>query len=213
MSNTKKINDPAQVAQPQSIQESKRNDASQSPEFYRELDLKMNQLKLKIKRAHPDAIIPTRAYGHAAAYDLYALHDMEIESGSTVKIDTGIIIEPPPGYCGVIKERSGLGSKGLSIRAGLVDWDFRGSIQVLITNTNLDWAGCYLDYRDRDCNPRGSSIISEELINYYDIKKGDKIAQIMFVQYGDFEIQEVEDMPETERGDRGFGSSDTISKK
>lgn len=149
---------------------------------------------LKIKKLHPDAIIPTRAHNTDAGYDLYSLEDVSIQGGHTVKIKTGIAIQPPKGYYGKISERSSLGSKGLSVRGGVCDQGYTGEYVVCITNLNTpdifngsDWLA----------NP-----------NYvYEILKGDKIAQVVFHRYGDFSIEEVEEFEETDRSDKGFGSS------
>lgn len=141
---------------------------------------KMHKSKLKIKKLHPDAIIPTRAHSNDAGYDLYSSEDIWIPAGVTLKISTGIAIQPPKGFYGKILERSSMGSKGLAVRAGVCDEGYTGEYVVCMTNTT-----------DRS----------------YHIQQKDKIAQVVFHRYGDFEIQEVEEFDETERGELGFGSS------
>lgn len=140
-------------------------------------------MKLEVKKLYPDAQLPTRAYETDAGYDLYALHETVIRPNTTVKVETGIALQPPTGWYGRISERSSIGSRGIAVRGGVVDEGYTGEIVVCLSN--LTWKENYI------------------------VKAGDKIAQIVFHQYGNFGIELVEDFEENEsdRGNNGFGSS------
>lgn len=138
---------------------------------------------LKIKRIHPDAIIPTRAYKTSLGYDLYAIEDKYLGFEDRFKLNTGISIEFPKGFGGMIKCRSSLAKCGMSIEAGVIDEDYRGEIIVM------------------------ASFHKTSSKSEFNIKKGDKIAQLLLVPTPKFEIEEIEELSETDRGERGFGSS------
>ena len=78
-------------------------------------------MSLPVKRLHKDAKLPTRAYEHAAGYDLYSVEDATIFPGQTVKVATGIAVAIPEGKVGLIEERSGLAKASLARRAGVID--------------------------------------------------------------------------------------------
>ena len=147
---------------------------------------------MRIKKLHPDAVLPTQGSAAAAGYDLYALYPCDLEAGSTYFIHTGIAIEIPEGFWGGIYARSGLAAKkGLRPAncVGVIDSDYRGEIMVALHNDD-------------------SSI--------QQINAGDRIAQLVFHQQctivpdEDGNIwQVVEDLSDTNRGEGGFGSTGT----
>lgn len=147
---------------------------------------------MKIKRLHPDAIIPTLGSAAAAGYDLYALYPCDLEPGDTWFIHTGLAIEIPAGFWGGIYARSGLATKkGLrpANGVGVIDSDYRGEIMVALHND--------------------SSSLQH-------IDAGDRIAQLVFHQQctilpdeGGNIWQVVEDLSDTDRGEGGFGSTGT----
>jgi len=146
-------------------------------------------MKVKIKKLHKNAIIPTYATDGSAAVDLYAIEDYFIRTlpHSSVKfIRTGIAIEMPEGYYAEVYNRSGLASKRelIIISSRIIDRDYRGEIFVpmkLIANLPENF---------------GTTI-----------KKGDRIAQMIVKKYEKIEFEEVDELNETDRGDGGFGSS------
>lgn len=145
----------------------------------------MNPIAVKIKKVNPNATIPTQANAKDAGMDLYACIDnpVEIRSGETVKIGTGVAIEPPSGYFGAIFARSGLSTKqGLRLAnaVGIADEPYRGEYIVALYNDSD---------RTRTVNPN------------------DRIAQLVFLPYLPVTFVEVDELSETDRGDRGFGSS------
>ena len=144
---------------------------------------------VKFAKVRPDAKIPTRGSEYAAGYDLYAYFGdtefqyMEIQPHMTVKVGTGLAIQPPHGYFGAIFARSGLATKqGLrpSNCVGICDEDYTGEYIVALHN-------------DTDRVQR--------------IHHGDRIAQLVFIQYLDVEFEEVNVLHETARGSGGFGST------
>ena len=139
--------------------------------------------KIRVKRSSPDAIIPVRATSGSAGYDLFALKDvLNIFPGCREMIETGISMEIPQQYYGRVAPRSGLALKsGIDVLAGVIDSDYTGDIGVILVN-------------------HGSNIFS--------VKKGDKIAQIIFEKKGTFELVETESLTMTQRGSAGFGSTD-----
>lgn len=136
---------------------------------------------MKIKKLHPDAVIPTKGSPKSAGFDLYAVETVEIPRLSRKIIPTGISIQLPTTYYGRIAPRSGLAVKyGLDVLAGVVDEDYTGEVKVVLYNTASD---------------------------VYVVQKGDKIAQLIVESYLNPVIEVVEELDETERGELGFGSS------
>ena len=145
---------------------------------------------MKIKKLHPDAILPTQGSAAAAGYDLYSVDTFCIEPGDTQLVHTGLAIEMPEDFWGGIYARSGLAAKkGLRPAncVGVIDSDYRGEIMVALHND--------------------SSSIQH-------IEAGDRIAQLIFHQQwtigpdADGNIwQVVEDLSETDRASGGFGST------
>lgn len=143
-------------------------------------------MKVNIKKLNKDAIIPTSGSKYAAGYDLYAniqTETLTIPMGMVGKIGTGIAMEIPEGYVGLVFARSGLATKrGLRPAncVGVIDSDYRGEICVALYNDH-DWTQT--------------------------IHAGDRIAQIVIVPYLCVEFNEVDFLEETDRGENGFGST------
>lgn len=144
-------------------------------------------MKVQIKKLKENAQIPTYGTDYAAGADLYACIDetVSIGPGETVMIGTGVAIEIPDGYAGLVFARSGLScKKGLAPanKVGVIDSDYRGEIKVALHNHN----------------------ISGEAV---EIPNGERIAQISIVPYLKAEFEEVGELTETKRGEKGFGST------
>ena len=142
-------------------------------------------LKMKIKKLNDRAIIPTYASEFAAGADLYSCEDGEISiaPGETRLIHTGIALEIPQGYVGLIYARSGLSTKrGLAPanKVGVIDCDYRGEIMVALYNQSG----------------------AEQTLAV-----GERIAQIVFTKYDTAEFDVVDELDLTERGAGGFGST------
>jgi dUTP pyrophosphatase len=141
-------------------------------------------IELPIRRLRDDAIVPARAYDGDAGLDLTACERVELGPGERATVGTGLAVAIPDGYAGFVQPRSGLAAKnGLTIvnTPGLVDSGYRGELRVILLNT---------DARDG-----------------FVVEPGMRIAQLVVVPVPGVEPVEVEELPESERGVRGFGSS------
>lgn len=141
-------------------------------------------IELPIRRLRPDAQLPTRAYPGDAGIDLAACERVELAPGERALVPTGLAVAIPEGYAGYVQPRSGLATKhGISIvnAPGLVDSGYRGELLVNLVNT---------DRREA-----------------FVVEPGMRIAQLVVLAVPDVEPVEVEELPGSERGDRGFGSS------
>jgi len=142
-------------------------------------------MEVKIKKLKENAIIPTKCSKKAAGYDLYACCDnvILIRPHGTLRIGTGLAIQPPEGYFGAIVARSGLATR-FGLRPanclGVCDEDYTGEYIVALHN-------------DTD-EPQT-------------ISPKDRIAQLVFLPYMNAEFCEVSELEHTERGDGGFGST------
>ncbi|MCQ2512835.1 MAG: dUTP diphosphatase [Lachnospiraceae bacterium] len=143
--------------------------------------------KMNIKKLDKRAVLPTYGSEFSAGADLYAClgEAITIEPGEAVLIHTGIAMEIPVGYAGLIYARSGLATKkGLapSNKVGVVDADYRGEIMVSLFNHS-----------------------KEARV----IEHGERIAQLVIAPFITAEWNEVEELNETARGEGGFGSTGT----
>mgnify|MGYP000884084635 CR=1 FL=1 len=143
----------------------------------------MDKIDVKIKKLHPDAIIPTYGSKYAAGFDFYALEDIVILPGETNLVKTGIAMAIPEGYEIQVRPRSGM-SLNTSFRVanapGTIDSDYRGECCVIGNNIG---------------------------IAPYVITKGSRIAQGVLSKIPQANFQVVEDLNDTERGQGGFGST------
>ena len=138
-------------------------------------------MKLQVKLLHKDAKTPTFAHDTDAGMDLYAVEDYSIPPGGRAQVATGVAIAVPPGYVGLVWDKSGISHKGgLKTLGGVIDAGYRGEILVGIVNL---------------------STVS------YEVEKGAKIAQMLLQTVTHPDIEVVDELSETERGESGFGSS------
>jgi len=138
-------------------------------------------MELKVKKLLKEAKLPVRKREGDAGLDLYSVEDVNLNPGEWKAIPTGIAVEIPKGYVGLIKDRSGLALKhALHCLAGVIDENYRGEIKVVVIN------------------------LGREKVF---IQKGTRIAQLLLVPYLKVEPVEVEELSNTERGEKGFGSS------
>ena len=145
----------------------------------------VEKIPVNIKRINPNATIPTYGSINAAGADLYACVDSAVivKASETVMIPTGISLELPEGYAGLIYARSGLASKkGLAPanKVGVIDSDYRGEVMVALHNH--------------------SKVDAE-------IEPNERIAQLVITPYIMGIFNEVDELSETERGAGGFGST------
>jgi dUTP pyrophosphatase len=141
-------------------------------------------IELPIRRLREEATLPERAYAGDAGLDLAACERIELEPGERAVVPTGLAVAIPEGYAGFVQPRSGLAARhGIAVvnSPGLVDSGYRGEIRVVLLNTD-----------------RERTFVAEA---------GDRIAQLVVVPVPEIEIAEVDELPRSERGVRGFGSS------
>ncbi|MEV2911040.1 dUTP diphosphatase [Paenibacillus larvae] len=147
-------------------------------------------MEVKIKKLHPDAVIPQYATAGAAGFDLVALEDVLIEPGDVKTIRTGLAFEIPVGYELQIRPRSGVSLK-TKLRqpnsVGTIDSDYRGEVQLMFENTLTKLAH-----------------LNVKLASYL-IQKGDRLAQGIIAPVVRAEFTVVEELSETKRGAGGFG--------
>jgi dUTP pyrophosphatase len=136
--------------------------------------------KLIVCKNHDDAIIPKRGSEQAAGYDLYTIDEGRLMPKQTRLFDTGISFTVPEGTYGRIAPRSGLSKKGILVNAGVVDRDYTGPVKVMLHNLSDDM---------------------------YQVKKNDRIAQLIIEKIATPIIEEVASLEETDRGEGGFGST------
>lgn len=142
------------------------------------------EIKLKVKKLNPNAIIPTRGTEKSSGLDLFSLKRHVLASNNIVAIETGIAIELPKNHFGLIAERSGFSlTNGLVLKAGVIDEDYRGEIKVILQNAS--------DYP-------------------VTIPAGQKFAQLLILPNILVEVIDTDkELSETERGTAGFGSTDS----
>lgn len=145
-------------------------------------------VRLAFKKLDPDAVIPSYKSTGAAGFDLTALEDVYIYPGHTALVRTGLAVEVPEGFELQVRPRSGL-SLTTKLRVGnspgTIDSDYRGEIKVILENTDFI----------------GSHTIPTM------VKKGDRIAQGVLIGLPKVIIVEEDTLSDTERGDKGFGST------
>jgi len=137
-----------------------------------------------MQRLHDGATLPTRAYEGDAGLDLSACERVELGPGERAVVGTGLTVAIPDGHAGFVQPRSGLAAKhGITIvnTPGLVDSGYRGELKVILLNTDPEQT--------------------------FVVEPGMRIAQLVVVPVATPEPVEVTELPETERGEKGFGSS------
>ena len=174
----------------------------------------MNNMQIKFKKTHPNAILPKQGKLGDAGFDLFCVEDFRLRPGERQLVSTGLqLADMPAGIFGShfsfflqIKGRSGLAAKGVIPLGGIIDATYRGEIKVILQNLNQQRHGSiFSETVDRD--------LSEKTVSF---KAGDRIAQLLIRVIvtsdgrdlaGDVEMLEADDVTETARGDAGFGST------
>lgn len=134
---------------------------------------------LKVK-LDDGAYMPTRAHKYDAGIDLYAVENKSVRAHNSAIFDTGVHVEIPKGYVGLIKSKSGLNVNHDITSDGTIDSGYTGSIKVKLYNNG-----------DKD----------------YIVKRGNKISQLVITPIWLCSLQLVDDLEKTERGNNGFGST------
>lgn len=141
----------------------------------------IQKIPVKVKKLHPDAILPSYAHEGDAGMDLFSFENIIIKAGERRLIKTGLSLEFPKGYVALVWDKSGLAAnKGITTLAGVIEYTYRGEYKIALLNTSKE---------------------------DYIITKGDKIAQLLIQPVMTAEVQEVSELSETSRGEEGFGST------
>jgi dUTP pyrophosphatase len=142
--------------------------------------------ELPVRRLRDDAVLPARAYAGDAGLDLVACERVELGPGERGIVPTGLAVAIPDGYAGFVLRRSGLAAKhGVTVlnAPGLVDSGYRGELRVILLNTDKH--------------------------ETFVVEPGTRVAQLVLVPIALPEPNEVGELPDSERGEGGFGSSGT----
>ena len=139
--------------------------------------------QLPVRKLRPGAVLPSRAYDGDAGLDLPAAEAVVLAPGERAVVGTGLAVAVPEGHAGFVQPRSGLAAKhGITIvnAPGLVDSGYRGEVKVVLLNTGDE---------------------------PFEVEPGMRIAQFVVLPVAAVELVEVAELPGTERGERGYGSS------
>jgi dUTP pyrophosphatase len=144
-------------------------------------------IELQVLRLRDDAAVPERAYSGDAGLDLATCERVELAPGERGVVSTGLAFAIPAGYAGFVQPRSGLAAReGIAVvnSPGLIDSGYRGEVQVVLLNTD-----------------RERTFVAEA---------GERIAQLVVLPVPELSLREVDTLPTSERGARGFGSSRAV---
>ena len=163
------------------MQKSSEGSIQPSKKFMNEYNNYDRRSNLKLKRLNESATVPTKANNLDAGWDLYSGENLLIEPNSRKLVKTGISFDIPEKYVGLIWPRSGMAVKyGIDVYAGVIDAGYRGEVGVCLFNSS-----------NKD---------------FY-IQTGDRIAQVLFQKISQHKLIEVSDLSNSDRGQKGFGSS------
>lgn len=141
---------------------------------------------IKFQKISDEAIMPHYAHQGDAGLDIFSAEETVVKAGERKNIKTGIKMELPEGFVGLVWDKSGLALKnGIKTMAGVIDSGYRGEIEIVLVNLS-------------DQN--------------FKIEKGQKIAQMLVQKIEQAEIEEAQELSETKRGDGGFGSTGLFKK-
>src|SRR5207302_5931570 len=141
-------------------------------------------IELPMRRLRDDAVLPERAYAGDAGLGLAACERVELGPGERAVVGTGLAVAIPEGHAGFVQPRSGLAARhGIAVvnSPGLVDAGYRGELRVVLLNTDTE----------------------ERFL----VEPGMRVAQLVVLRVPELEVVEVDELPASERGVRGFGSS------
>lgn len=138
-------------------------------------------MNIQVKKLHPDAIVPSFAHPGDAGMDLFSVEDLVIAPGARASVPTGIAIALPDGYVSLVWDKSGPSHKfGVKTLGGVLDSGYRGEYLIGLVNLGQE---------------------------PFEIRKGQKIAQLLIQKVERPDIEEVDELSDTSRGTGGFGST------
>lgn len=141
-------------------------------------------INLKIKKIHPEAVVPKHALPGDAGLDLTTTNLQIVLAENKIIYSTGLAVEIPEGHVGLLFPRSSIHKKSLSLAnsVGVIDSGYRGEVKVVFRLTN-----------------------GTDVLNLYQI--GDRVAQLVVMPYPQVNIEEVSELTNTVRGENGYGST------
>jgi dUTP pyrophosphatase len=137
-------------------------------------------MQVRVKKLKEEAKVPEFAHQADAGMDLYSVESYTLDPGEVRVFDTGIAVELPEGYTAFAKDRSSMASKNVHVLAGVLDSGYRG-----------EWGTTLVNHSDQPV----------------EIEKHQKIAQFVVLPIPEVEIEEVENLSDSKRGQGGFGST------
>lgn len=137
-------------------------------------------MKVRVQKLHPAAVVPSQQRPGDAGWDLVTPEEFVLQPGERQTIGLGFAVAFESGHVALIRDRSGLGSKGLHTLAGVIDASYRGEWKIVFLNT-----------------------ASETMT----LKAGERVAQCLFLPIAGVELSETSSLEETVRGRGGFGST------
>ena len=147
------------------------------------MDAIIGVMRVQLQRLDPDLPVPRRAHRGDGGADLCARAGVRLAPRERALVGTGLAVAVPEGYCALVTPRSGLAVRhgiGVANGPGIIDSGYRGEVMVILVNHGAE---------------------------HVDIARGDRIAQLVVVPIPDWEFEEVAELPDSERGSGGFGST------
>lgn len=166
-------------------------------------------MNVQISLLSKNAQVPTFANDGDAGYDLYAAEDKVIFPLGWTLIKTDIALAIPNGYYGQIAPRSGLALKsGITVFGGIIDSTYRGNVGVILYNAKNPYE--IIDKSASIYKPNQKDVVLNQITlnsSIFRVSKGDRVAQIIFKKYEKVGFDLVDKLPESDRGQGGFGST------
>ena len=143
------------------------------------------QVKVQVQKIDPSAKLPLYSHEGDAGMDFFSFEDARLMPGEKILVSTGIKVAIPEGFAGFVWDKSGIASKNhIKTMAGVIDATYRGEIKIVLTNLGKE---------------------------PYEIKKGEKVAQMIINPVASAQVVEVDDLDnDTKRGEKGFGSTGIV---
>ena len=144
-----------------------------------------SQVKVQVQKIDPSAKLPLYSHEGDAGMDLFSFEDARLMPGEKILVSTGIKVAIPEGFAGFVWDKSGIATKNhIKTMAGVIDSTYRGEIKIALTNLGK---------------------------KPYEIKKGEKVAQMIINPVASAQLVEVDDLDnDTKRGEKGFGSTGLV---
>ena len=135
---------------------------------------------LKVKKLHPDAVLPSYTHSFDAGLDFHGVETMTVEPGQIGKIKSGLAVEIQDGYVGLCWDRSGIATKHkIKVVGGVIDSGYRGELVLCVINLGKE---------------------------SFTFEKGDSVFQVLIQKVEHVEVVESETLSDSDRGEKGFGS-------